>query len=59
MCWNTEDAFVYDTTMHQWMEKRGIRPQACIVEDYKLSIYTVDTIHIYDAMKHRWGQQPR
>ena len=54
VCWNTEDAIIYDTTMHQWLEKRGISPQACIVEDY-----TVDTIHIYDAMKHRWGQQPR
>jgi hypothetical protein len=50
---------VYDTTVHQWVEKRDIRPQACIVEDYKVSIYTSDRIFVYDAMKHRWTDQPR
>lgn len=59
VAWDAEDAIIYDLTLHQWVLKNGISPQACIVEPFKVSIYSSDRIYIYDAMSHRWQDMPR
>ncbi|MDO9508448.1 MAG: hypothetical protein Q7I97_03755 [Thermovirgaceae bacterium] len=59
VAWDENDALIYDLTLHQWVMKEGIAPQACIVEPFKVSIYSSDRIYIYDAMSHRWQDMPR
>ncbi len=59
VAWDANDAVIYDTTLHQWVLKQGVRPQACIVEPYKVSIFAAEKIHVYDAMTHRWQDMPR
>ena len=59
VAWDDEDALIYDLTLHQWILKKGLSPQACIVEPFKVSIYSSDKIHIYDAMSHRWQEMSR
>lgn len=59
VAWDENDAIIYDLTLHQWVLKKGLSPQACIVEPFKVSIYSSDRIYIYDAMSHRWQDMPR
>jgi hypothetical protein len=59
VAWDDSDVVIYDTTLHQWVMKEGIRPQACIVEPHKLSVFTSERIYVYDAMTHRWQDMPR
>lgn len=59
VAWDANDAVIYDLTLHQWVMKQGIAPQACIVEPYKVSFYSSSTIYTYDAMSHRWSETPR
>jgi len=59
VAWDEKDVIIYDLTLHQWVLKKGLSPQACIVEPFKVSIYSSDRIYIYDAMSHRWQDMPR
>lgn len=59
VAWDDDDVVIYDLTMHQWIVKQGIAPQACIIEPFKVSVYSSDRIHVYDAMSHRWQDMPR
>lgn len=57
--WDDSNVLLYDLTLHQWVVKEGIAAQACIVESYKVSIYTAEVVHVYDARSHRWQTEPR
>ena len=59
VAWDENDVIIYDLTLHQWVLKKDLSPQACIVEPFKVSIYASDRIYIYDAMSHRWQDMPR
>ncbi len=59
VCWDTQEVCVYDMTTHRW----DVRPipgvQAAVVLDREVRVVTADSIHTYDAMKHRWFQKTR
>lgn len=57
--WSDSDLVLYDMTIHQWVVKEGISPQACIIDGYKASIFTADTVYTYDAFSHRWSRKSR
>lgn len=59
VAWDEQSVVLYDTTIHQWVLKEGIRPQAAIVEAYKVHVYSAEKIYVYDAMTHRWSDSPR
>jgi len=57
--WSDNDLVLYDMTIHDWVVKEGISPQACIIDGYKASIFTADTVYTYDAINHRWSSKSR
>lgn len=59
VAWDERDVILYDTTVHQWVLKEAVNPQAAIVEAYKVHIYSAEKVYVYDAMTHRWSDSPR
>ena len=57
--WSDNELVLYDMTIHKWITKEGITPQACIINGYKAIIYTTETIYTYDAVSHRWSEKSR
>ena len=57
--WDDNAVAIYDLTMHQWILREGISPQACIIDNKKVTVFTANTLYTYDAMTHRWSQKTR
>ncbi len=57
--WSDDTLTLYDMTIHQWVIREDISPQACIIDQYKASIFTADKVYTYDAVSHRWSEKDR
>ncbi len=59
VCWDAQEVCVYDMTTHRWDVRSIPGIQAAVVLKREVRVVTADTIHTYDAMKHRWFQKVR